>query len=86
MIDFSEVGYVEEHHVNGEDCVKFFPNANSTVKDMLDILDEGLAHAYDDSSLVRERGILLQTQKSADKGYPIPCVILFEKKERNKWE
>ena len=79
MIDFSEVGYIETHRVNGEDCVKFFPNADSTVKDMLDILDEGLARMNDDSPLVRERGILLQTQKSAKKGYPIPCVILFEK-------
>lgn len=81
MIDFSEVGRVEEHHVNGEHCVKFFPNEDNTVQDMLDILDKGLARMNDDSSFVRERGILLQTQKSANKGYPIPCVILFKRRD-----
>ena len=48
---------------------------------MLDILDKGLARMNDDSSFVRERGILLQTQKSANKGYPIPCVILFKRRD-----
>ena len=80
MIDFSEVGYVHVSEVNGEQCVQFAPYANKTVKDMLDVLDEGLARINtDDSPQKRERTILLNTDKSKKKGYPIPCVIIIKK-------
>jgi len=81
VIDFSEVGNIQEHHVNGEHCVQFFPNEYSTVKEMLAVLDASIAELNDDSTIVRERGILLQSNLSEKKGYPIPCVILKRRKK-----
>ena len=75
MIDFSEVGNIQEHHVNGEHYVQFFPNEYNTVQGMLSILDEELR------GIDIQRSILIQTNQSKKKGYPIPCIILHKGEE-----
>lgn len=42
MIDFSEVGTIVLHDIEGTKCVQLFPHEDKTIQDMLEVLDEGL--------------------------------------------
>jgi hypothetical protein len=82
MIDFSSVGTVSIHNVLGKKCLQLHPNESHTLRDMLSVLDAGIAKMNDDSSLVEKaRGILLNRRKYVRRGFPIPCVLLFEVKK-----
>tara|TARA_R100000008_G_scaffold86389_1_gene79282 strand:+ start:2796 stop:3029 length:234 start_codon:yes stop_codon:yes gene_type:complete len=74
MIDFSGTGKIQQHNINGKLCVQFFPNRREgkTVSDMLRILDEGLEQKGS------KRSILIQSEKSEKKGYPVPCVLILD--------
>lgn len=80
MIDFSDVGIIMVHTINERMCVQLQPHPDKTISDMLSVLDDGLRRMNDDSSLVRERGVLLNRQEYADR-FPIPCVFIFERKK-----
>lgn len=73
MIDFKDTGTVIQHTINDEMWVQFVTSKDSTVTDMLSILDEGLG------TMGMERTILIQSTK----GYPVPCVLIY-KREGNK--
>lgn len=72
MIDFSDVGTIVTHTINGEMCIELKPLVGKTVKDMLEVLDAGLEERG------MERTILIQTKSSKRRGYPVPCVFLLD--------
>tara|TARA_R100000458_G_C8235773_1_gene216186 strand:- start:338 stop:580 length:243 start_codon:yes stop_codon:yes gene_type:complete len=76
MIDFLDTGTIRKIKFNDKVCIQFHPNKreNKTVQDMLKILDAGLER------MGVERSILIQTEKSMKKGYPVPCVMLLKYK------
>ena len=76
MIDFLATGTICKIKFNDKLCIQFHPNEreNKTVQDMLKILDVGLER------MGVERSILIQTEKSKKKGYPVPCVMLLKYK------
>ena len=79
MIDFSEVGTIVLHDIEGMKCVQLFPHEDKTIQDMLEVLDEGLEKMNRDSSSVIQRGILLDREEyKIKRSTPIPCVFLFD--------
>jgi hypothetical protein len=79
MIDFSEVGTIVLHDIEGTKCVQLFPHEGKTIQDMLEVLDEGLGKMNHDSSSVIQRGILLDREEyKIKRSTPIPCVFLFD--------
>ena len=79
MIDFSEVGTIVLHDIDDTKCVQFFPHEGRSIRDMLEVLDEGLEKMNHDSSSVIQRGILLDREEyKIKRSTPIPCVFLFD--------